>query len=67
MLFPLLVMLTVCSSKIYLHPSSHNFPIDMRELCERSGSKFASLPSDVNWANAIVQAVFDGRLLPHAD
>ena len=38
----------------------------MRELCERPGSKFKSLPLSSNWDNAIVHAVFDGRLFPHS-
>ena len=59
-------MITVCSSKIYLHHASHNFPIEMRELCESPGSKFASLPLSDNWVSASVHSMFDGIMFPHA-
>ena len=61
-LLPLLVMLTACSSNIVLHPASHNFPIETRDMCEWPGSKCADLTLAENCGNAIVHAVFDGRL-----
>ena len=39
----------------------------MRYLCERPGSKCASITLAGNWGNSSVQVVFDGRLFPHAD
>ena len=39
----------------------------MKDLCVRSGSKCAYLPSSVNWYNSRVPAVFDGSLFPHSD
>ena len=46
---------------------SHNFTIDMRDLCERPGIKCDSLTLAGNWVNASVHTVFDGILLPHDD
>ena len=66
-LFPFLVMLSVYSSNIDLYPALHNFPIDMRELCERPGSKGASLLLAGNLGNVSVHAFFNDILLPHAD
>ena len=37
----------------------------MRDLCERPGIKYKSLPLSVNWGNAGVHAVFDASLLLH--
>ena len=54
---PFLVMLSLCSSKIYLNPPLHNFPIDMRELFERTEIKCASLTLSGNWYNCSVHAV----------
>ena len=65
-LIAFLVMLTVCSSKIYLHPASHNFQIEMRELFESPGGKCASLPLSGNWVNASVHSVFYGIMFPPA-
>ena len=39
----------------------------MREMCERPGSKCASIHLAGICVNASVNAVFDGSLLPHAD
>ena len=64
-LFPFRVILTVCSSKIALHPASCNFPIDTTEMCERPVSKCDSLPSAVKWVNGSVHTVFDGILFPY--
>ena len=60
-------MFSICPPKIYLHPASQNFPIDMRELCETPESKCSSIPLDDKWGNASVHCVFDGSLFPHAD
>ena len=60
-------MLTVCSSNNALHNASHNFPIEIIELCERPMITFAYIASAVNWVNASGHTVFDGRFLPHAD
>ena len=56
-MLPLLVMLTVCSSNISLHPASNKFIIDMRELCESHGSKYNSIPLGGNWVNDSENAV----------
>ena len=66
-LFPFFIMLTLCLSNITLYPASHNFPISMRELCDRPGSKFPSLPLAGNLGNDNVHYMFDGILLLHAD
>ena len=60
-------MLTVYSSNIALHPALHNFPTYMRDMCERLFSICVSLSLSGNWLNASMHAVFDGRLLLHAD
>ena len=60
-------MLTVYSSNIVLYPISHNFPIDIRALCDRPGIKCASFPLYGKLGNAIVRTMFDGSLLMHAD
>ena len=60
-------MLTVCSSKVALHPASNNFPIDMKVLREWPGSKCTSIVLSGNLSNSSVQNVLDGTLLPHAD
>ena len=66
-LLPFFVVLTLCSSNIYLHTASHNFPIDIIEVCESPGIKCASLPLSGNWVNYSVYDVFYGRLLPHSN
>ena len=66
-LFPFLVVLTVCSSKIALHPVSSNFAIEKKEMYDRPGVKCVYLPLAGNLVNASVHAVFGGSLLPHVD
>ena len=50
-----------------LKPASHNFTIEMRDMCERPGNKCASIPLSDSWGNDSVHTVFDGSLLPHAE
>ena len=64
-LLTLLVMLTLCLSRISLHHALHNFLIDIRDMCEMPGNKRASLPLYGNWCNDNVHNMFDGILLPH--
>ena len=45
----------------------HNFPIEIKDLCEWPGSKLASLILAGNWGHASLHAVFDGIVLPHDD
>ena len=56
-------MLIVCLSNIALYPALYNFPIDMREMCERPGIQCASLSLSVNWGKDSVHAVFYGSFL----
>ena len=60
-------MLNLFSSKITLNPESHEFPIELIELCNRPGSKCTSLPLADIFINASVHAVFDCRLLSYAN
>ena len=66
-LITFLVMLTDCSSNIDLHTASHNFPIEMIDLCERPGSKLFSLTLSSNLGNDSVKYVIDDSLYPHDD
>ena len=60
-------MLTVCSSNIDLNPASHNYSIDMKELCERPVSQYASITLAYKSGNASVHVVFDGIFFPHSN
>ena len=60
-------MSTVSSSNIDLHPALHNFTIDIREICERPGSKYLSLTLACNWGNYYVHDCFNVSLFLHDD
>ena len=66
-MFPFIVILTVCSSNIYLHLVLHNFPIEIRELCEMLGIKCAYILLAGKWLNCSVCDILGGSLFPHAD
>ena len=65
--FSSIIMFTVFPKNISLHTVLHNFPIDIRELCESHGCTFTSFSLAGNYGNASVHDVFDGILLLHVD
>ena len=52
---------------MFVHKILHKFPIEIREMCERPGSKYASLTLAGNCGNYSVHFMFDSSLSPHAD
>jgi hypothetical protein len=58
---PFLLMVTWWVLKVAVHPASHSLPIDMSELCVRSGKMCASLAALGNCGRSRVQAVLLDR------
>ena len=54
-----LVTAMVCWLKLVLHPASHNFLVDMREICASPGIMWAYLSLSVNFYNAIRHPLVD--------
>ena len=59
-----LVITMVWWLKLYSHPESHNFPIDMRELCSSPGNFWASLASSIKVVVSSLNQLVDWRIYP---
>ena len=59
-----LVTSMVCWLKLSSQPESHNFPIDMRELCSSPGNFWASLASSIKVVVSSLNQLVDWRIYP---
>ena len=59
-----LVTTMFCWLKLASHPESHNFPLDVREICANPGSMCASLASLIKVENYSLQPLVECRIWP---